>query len=420
MSFVHPAFLIGVFLTAVLVCCALGAALPLSQQGGRYQTIDGLRGYLALAVFLHHAAIWHFFLVSGEWKAPPSNLYTHLGQTSVTFFFMITGFLFYGKLLDGGDSAIDWPKFLVARVLRLGPLYMVAITAMLILVFFESGGVMLDSVGYILRCIAHWLLFTMAGAPAVNHVDTSLLIAGVNWSLPYEWYFYLSLPLLAFARRTQVPWPFMVVAVAAVTFAFANKASVYFFVVFGGGIAAAYAARNQAFVRLARSRAASLLFLASIAIVVMSFPTAYDYLQLLVLTVAFALVASGADLFGLLRSRFSHVLGELTYSIYLLHGMLLFVTFKYVVGYDVARNMSAVSYWMLIFGLVPVLLMIAAAAFRTIELPGMRKVPAIMAMLRRTRHWFNILSARDPLLEPVNPDVIEPTRLWDNNREGKR
>ena len=40
----------------------------------------------------------------------------------------------------------------------------------------------------------HWLSFTITAMPNLNLTPTPL-IAGQAWSLPYEWWFYLSLPL---------------------------------------------------------------------------------------------------------------------------------------------------------------------------------------------------------------------------------
>lgn len=404
MAILNPGFSFGVLLIAVLCCFLLAVVSPPQKADSRYQTIDGLRGYLALFVFIHHASVWHLFMATGEWTVPDSNLYTHLGQISVTFFFMITGFLFYGKLLGKDAKAIDWPKFFVARTLRLGPLYVAAMIALMTLVFLQSGANLVDSPGYILRSIARWMLFTIPGAPSVNGVYAPMLIAGVNWSLPYEWYFYLAVPLLAFVRRIQVPWPFMLAGVAMMTFAFANGASTVFMSIFGGGIAAAYAVRNAAFVSFARSKVASLLVMVLVGTVVILFDTAYQYPPLIILAVAFSLIAGGADLFGALRARPSHVLGELSYSIYLLHGMLLFVTFKYVTGYEVARSMSAVSYWAVVGAVVPALLIISKLAFHAIELPSMRIVPLVMAMLRAQKLGLGRIKADDPLIDRANED----------------
>ncbi|EOA3368125.1 acyltransferase family protein [Pseudomonas aeruginosa] len=83
----------------------LGSArLPAS----RFVTIDGLRGYLAFFVFLHHSSIWYYYLKDGLWQLPPSRLYAHFGQTSVALFFMVTGFLFAHKLLHSRGTPIRW------------------------------------------------------------------------------------------------------------------------------------------------------------------------------------------------------------------------------------------------------------------------------------------------------------------------
>ncbi|MFZ1556937.1 MAG: hypothetical protein WAT38_12200, partial [Nitrospira sp.] len=42
-----------------------------ATSAARYSCIDGLRGYLAFAVFLSHSSIWYFYLRSGTWDVPP-------------------------------------------------------------------------------------------------------------------------------------------------------------------------------------------------------------------------------------------------------------------------------------------------------------------------------------------------------------
>src|SRR4051794_29707847 len=90
------ACLVLAVLTARLLVWKFGAP----PSAGRYVSIDGLRGYLALAVLLHHACTWYFYARTGKWAPPPSNLYTHFGHSGVALFFMITGFLFFTKLLN--------------------------------------------------------------------------------------------------------------------------------------------------------------------------------------------------------------------------------------------------------------------------------------------------------------------------------
>ncbi|WP_254814204.1 acyltransferase family protein [Pseudomonas aeruginosa] len=99
----------------------LGSArLPAS----RFVTIDGLRGYLAFFVFLHHSSIWYYYLKDGLWQLPPSRLYAHFGQTSVALFFMVTGFLFAHKLLHSRGTPIRWLDVYASRIARLLPAYL--------------------------------------------------------------------------------------------------------------------------------------------------------------------------------------------------------------------------------------------------------------------------------------------------------
>ena len=85
----------------------------------KYPEIDGLRGYLAFFVFLHHSYIWSHFLKSDSWEDPNSHLFNHFGQTSVVLFFIITAFLFITKLIETKNYYFDWKKYNVSRFFRI-------------------------------------------------------------------------------------------------------------------------------------------------------------------------------------------------------------------------------------------------------------------------------------------------------------
>ena len=109
MSATSPAFAVGALILAVVALFIIDRVFgtaPVPER--RFSSLDGLRGYLALAVFLHHSAIWYFYLRSAAWALPPSRLYTHFGQSSVALFFMITSLLFWSKIMDGRDRPVDW------------------------------------------------------------------------------------------------------------------------------------------------------------------------------------------------------------------------------------------------------------------------------------------------------------------------
>ena len=58
-------------------------------SANRIHAIDGLRGYLALGVVLHHFVINFQYYQTGVWELTPSRLNTFFGRGSVGFFFMI-------------------------------------------------------------------------------------------------------------------------------------------------------------------------------------------------------------------------------------------------------------------------------------------------------------------------------------------
>src|SRR5690242_20657357 len=106
-------------LAALSILIALAAAVALAALAQRMRItalpdaarrigcIDGLRGYLALGVMVHHFVIWLGVLAGLPWRPPTLALFTNLGQGAVTLFFMVTGALFYGKIL-GGLRGVDW------------------------------------------------------------------------------------------------------------------------------------------------------------------------------------------------------------------------------------------------------------------------------------------------------------------------
>ncbi|WP_426194689.1 acyltransferase family protein [Massilia sp. DWR3-1-1] len=354
----------------------------------RFMSIDGLRGYLAFFVFVHHAAVWLIYSHTGLWQLPPSYLYTQLGQSSVSLFFMITSFLFYTKLLDSRGQNYDWNAFFIGRFFRLTPLYFFAIGVLFLFVAILSKGIWHDSFRYVLRCLLEWITFTLVRAPDINQIPAHLIVAGVTWSLPYEWMFYFSLPLFAVTAGQRVKWRLLLMATAMLLLSVVLHMSLHMAFVFAGGIFSALIVRNQRFCGLARTKTGSTLALVAL-LSVTAFPTAYEWLPLALLTLAFSLIAGGASLFGLLTNNTSRRLGELAYSIYLLHGILLFLVINWLVGRSAVITMSPLQFWMLIGVVVPPLLGIATLTFRYIEKPGItlaKKVLALRSSWRNAIH----------------------------------
>jgi peptidoglycan/LPS O-acetylase OafA/YrhL len=376
-------------ITCLLVAIAT-AFLLVKQFGappdqGRFASIDGLRGYLAFFVFLYHSCVWYFYLRTGHWNVPPSNLYTHFGESSVLLFFMITGFLFFSKLIDGRTKSIDWGKLFVSRFLRLVPLYLFVIFLLFLVVAYLSKWEIKEPIPKLLNEAIQWLSFTILGGANLNGVaNTFIITAGVTWSLPYEWIFYLSLPLLALTVRVIPPLPYIALSIAAIaglTIWHPHFHSLIL-VPFLGGITASLLVRSDLFRQFAIRRISSFISLGCIALAVTFYPSAFEAVPLLLLSVAFVLIACGNDMYGVLVSPISRTLGEMAYSIYLLHGITLFVVFNFILGVGDSRALSPITHWLVVAGITPVLVFVCFLTFRYIESPAMRSTTTFTAWLR--------------------------------------
>ena len=200
---------------AVALAVALGVAWLLSRfilpdaPRGHNAALDGLRGYLAFGVFLHHATLWHYYAGTSRWELPGGVPYEGFGHLCVSLFFMITSLLFVGKLLDSRGQSVDWLTLYVGRVMRIAPLYYVVVAAVFVVVAVVSGGKLREPVPDLLRHVGSWLGFTLFLLPDVNTVPTGVIVARVTWTLAYEWLFYLTLPLLALCLRLRPPLQFL-------------------------------------------------------------------------------------------------------------------------------------------------------------------------------------------------------------------
>jgi len=154
---------------------------------------------------------------------------------------------------------------------------------------------------------------------------------------------------------------------------------------FVGGVAAALLWKVSLWKKWAESGWGSTLALTLLLLVITGFDTAYAPIPLLLLAVSFALMACGAGLWGLLSASLPRALGDITYSIYLLHGPLLFLAFRFLFGFDWVVQLNPIQYWCVVGLLVPVLLGISMCSFKFIEGPWLRKTADYTVRLRQLK-----------------------------------
>ena len=101
------------------------------------------------------------------------------------------------------------------------------------------------------------------------------------------------------------------------------------------------------------------------------FSTAYGLLQSLLSATAFFLMLNGQGVFGLLRTKAAKLLGQVSYSIYLLHGIVITAALAVARLVDVKWVNS--NYWPAVFVMGLILITTSVFTFRFVELPFLTK-----------------------------------------------
>jgi peptidoglycan/LPS O-acetylase OafA/YrhL len=244
---------------------------------------------------------------------------------------MITGYLFWSRALLirtlGG-----WIKLYVARLFRIGPLYLVAAISACVLVFIQTDWKLLEPVHSLVLHIARWMFLGIVPGGALNGVaKPARYLACVTWSLNYEWAFYFSLPLTAmlvrFARNELVAVAGALLLMLGLLgfgqFSGITRLTIVCLSLFLQGMLCAALKRGNFCLALPDWLGSCIVIV--LAVLTLQFDTSYGAAPIALLGVAFFLVVSGSSLFGLLKSRIAKLLGDISYGIYLLQGLVFYV-----------------------------------------------------------------------------------------------
>ena len=159
------------------------------------------------------------------------------------------------------------------------------------------------------------------------------------------------------------------------------------------GILAAVLARNTLVQRVATSPLMSPVIILTLAIAVLKFPNPMGAAPIILLSIAFVLIAAGNTLYGAFTSKLSCILGEISFSIYLLHGIFLYVMFKLLIGQEQAKLLSPVQYWLVIAGITPVLIVTCYFTYSRVEHPGVMLTTRWTKSIRSIMQTFSKKSA---------------------------
>jgi peptidoglycan/LPS O-acetylase OafA/YrhL len=178
-------------------------ARPGLQRSPRIPELDGLRGLAILLVILDHYIASANNAKLGLWPHRALSLFT-VGWSGVDLFFVLSGFLIGGILLDARESPTYFRTFYLRRVCRILPVYY----AWILLYALSVGWVLWQSPGWLGISVSSFkpaltqLLF-LQNIPGRTQAYAWAWF-GVTWSLAVEEQFYLiAPPLIRFlsARR---------------------------------------------------------------------------------------------------------------------------------------------------------------------------------------------------------------------------
>jgi peptidoglycan/LPS O-acetylase OafA/YrhL len=171
---------------------------------GQISQLDGLR---AVAIFL---VLCHHFWPTSGFLTPFADI-AHAGWIGVDLFFVISGFLICGILLDTRERPAYFRNFYARRSLRIFPLYYSFLAAVAIAIpiiqrsqeFFNQSG-----------SIWWYILYGGNIREAITGHEPAYVLAPL-WSLSIEEQFYISFPLIVWLLGPQRLWKFLWLLVIA-------------------------------------------------------------------------------------------------------------------------------------------------------------------------------------------------------------
>jgi peptidoglycan/LPS O-acetylase OafA/YrhL len=161
----------------------------------RMQTLEGLRGLAILLVFLcHYDLIILARLPIGPVLDRLGRVVRDVGGTGVDLFFVLSGFLIYRAVLKPN---MKYNSFLVRRAQRIYPTFLAVlamyITADVFLITRLHIGTEYHRIPQDFKHAIVYLLENVTFLPGLFPIQP---IMNVAWSLSYECFFYLFLPII--------------------------------------------------------------------------------------------------------------------------------------------------------------------------------------------------------------------------------
>ena len=165
----------------------------------RIVPFEGLRGLAVLLVFfVHYQAAFGPLVQPGTMTAAAGSLLWSVGHSGVDLFFVLSGFLIYGSLIA---RRVNYARYLKRRAERIYPTFLcvLGIYLALSLAFPEKSKLPGTA-----AAAAFYVLQNVLLLPGIFPITPIITVA---WSLSYEFFFYLVVPIVVggLALRRKSP-----------------------------------------------------------------------------------------------------------------------------------------------------------------------------------------------------------------------
>lgn len=331
-----------------------------ADDARRNHTVDGARGLLSLWVLTHHLNMLAILMHPGASFDPrPTAVRSLMNSSFFTApFYAMTAMLFGGALLARSGRMDSW-RFLRSRFYRLAPVYAVSIVLVVAVAFYMTDFRLQVPIGKLIKEIARWSSFGFLARYDINDAGVTTW-HGMLWTLPYEIQFYLLLPVLAWGQRIARS-PLVLVAGLALLAVFAWQ-----FVYFTTGLFAAAALGWK------HRHAPTIWTILSIAgIVGLGATAGYSgpVLQATCLLPILVAVGLQARLFAPLATRPIRFIGEISYSIYILHFPMICIVFMLLVDPGTLNMLGYLERAIALAALGGVIITLSALSYVFVERP---------------------------------------------------
>jgi peptidoglycan/LPS O-acetylase OafA/YrhL len=333
--------------------------------------MEGMRGFAVLLVFFVHyeSLVKPWINGSTSLLAFSSALHT-LGNTGVDLFFVLSGYLIYGSLISRWQP---FASFIWRRVERIYPAFTAVFLVYIVLslLFPAENKIPWPASDGAIYLLQNYLLL-----PGLLPIQAMITVA---WSLSYEMFYYLAIPLVIglFKLRERSPASraafFIVIALALASYTAMNGGPIRL-IMFISGIVL-YEALKYSKLSVPSSVGATALIVGLLCTLLPIPDPAGMTIKICVLFVAFFALCLAcfrtprAWLPQAFTWRPLRWLGNMSYSYYLLHGLALKAGFLVLSKVLPPTGQDATLFWVLLPPMFALTLIPSAALFLLIERP---------------------------------------------------